>query len=269
MNKTGFIGTGNMAEALIKGVIDKKVLDPENIHISDIRKDRLEALSEKYNVQISESNDDLVNICDCIFLSIKPQNMHQVLDQLDKQGIQEKLFVSIAAGITTEKIESILGEVPVIRVMPNTPALIAQGASAMFANKKAKDKTGQIEKILSAVGIVQVLTDESLMDAVTAVSGSGPAYFFYLMQYMIEAAEELGLDDLSAKKLVLQTAKGSALLAETADKTDESCAQLRDKVTSPGGTTEAAIKVFDKAEMNSVIKNAVKKAAERSKQLSG
>jgi pyrroline-5-carboxylate reductase len=153
--------------------------------------------------------------------------------------------------------------------MPNTPALISEGASALFANDKAKPMLAQAMAIFSSVGKTVIVEDEDLIDAVTAVSGSGPAYYFLLMEEMIKAAVELGLPEPVAKDLVLQTAYGAGLLAIEADKNNETPAELRRKVTSPGGTTEAAIKVFVEGNFGLLVQAALKRACERSKELSG
>jgi pyrroline-5-carboxylate reductase len=153
--------------------------------------------------------------------------------------------------------------------MPNTPALIGEGASALFANNKAKAMLDKATSIFSAVGKAVVVEDEGLIDAVTAVSGSGPAYYFLLMEEMIKAAGKLGLTDETAKELVLQTAKGAALLAAERDKQGETPAQLRQKVTSPGGTTEAALKIFSEGQLGELISKGIEQACERSKELSG
>jgi pyrroline-5-carboxylate reductase len=177
--------------------------------------------------------------------------------------------ISIAAGVKVEKITGSLDDVAVVRVMPNTPALLGEGASALFANNKAKSRLEEALKIFSAVGKAVVVDDEGLIDAVTAVSGSGPAYYFLLMEEMTKAGIELGLPEEVSKDLVLQTAKGAALLATERDKEGESPAELRRKVTSPGGTTEAALKVFAEGDFGPLVQAALKRACERSKELSG
>jgi pyrroline-5-carboxylate reductase len=190
------------------------------------------------------------------------------------QGIKDAvgadtLIISIAAGVKVANIAAVLGDTAIVRIMPNTPALIGEGASALFANDKAKPMLEEAKLIFSAVGKTVVIENEDLIDAVTAVSGSGPAYYFLLMEEMIKAAVELGLPKTVAKDLVLQTAKGAGLLAAEADKTGESPAELRRKVTSPGGTTEAALKVLAEGKFGPLIEAAVKKARDRSKELSG
>jgi len=257
-----------MAEALIKGVLSAKVCRPENIFISDIRTERLADLTEKYNVQPAESNTSLAAGVDTLILSVKPQNMNEVLEEIRNFLADDTLIISIAAGIKTANIAGILGERPIIRVMPNTPALLGEGASALFATPPAVKKLQTALDLFSAVGIAIVVDDEDLIDVVTAVSGSGPAYFFLLMEEMIKIGTDLALPSETATKLVLQTAAGAAKLAMEADNTGETTAELRRKVTSPGGTTEAALNVLKQGGFDSLFSKAIKKARDRSRQLS-
>ena len=269
MGTIGFIGSGNMAEALIKGIIAAGIYKPANIFVSDIRPERLKQLVKKYKVKPTKNNNKLASKADIFVLSVKPQNMTEALESIKDAVSNKKLVISIAAGVKTSRIADVLGDVAIIRAMPNTPALIGEGASALFANTKAKPMLEAAKLIFSAVGKAVVIEDEDLIDAVTAVSGSGPAYYFLLMEEMIKAAVELGLPKTVAKDLVLQTAKGAGLLAAEADKTGESPAELRRKVTSPGGTTEAALKVLAEGKFGPLIEAAVKKARDRSRELSG
>ena len=265
MDTIGFIGGGNMAEAIIKGIIASSQYSPDNILVSDIATDRLEFLKDAYAIQLTKDNNTLVDNTQVIVLSVKPQQFPDVLSEIKDNISDDKLIVSIAAGITTSKIENSLGDIPIVRVMPNTPALIGEGAAALFANDKAKAKLDTALAIFSSIGIAVVVEDEDLIDAVTALSGSGPAYFFLLMQEMIKTAKELGLSDDIAKDLVLQTAKGSALLAAESSDTPT---ELRKKVTSPGGTTQAAMEVFADMGFAELINAALKKARDRSIELS-
>ena len=269
METIGFIGAGNMAEALIKGVINAKLYTPENVFISDIRSERLNFLSETYRVIACEENSALAAKVQTVVLSIKPQNMTDALESIKDAIGSEQLVISIAAGIKVANITAVLGDIAIVRVMPNTPALIGQGAGALFGNERAKPMQNKAVEILSAVGKAVIVDDEDLIDAVTALSGSGPAYYFLLMEEMIKAGIQLGLTEDVAKDLVLQTAKGAGLLAVEADKNSESPAVLRQKVTSPGGTTEAAIKVFKEGKINELVSAAINRAYERSKELSG
>jgi pyrroline-5-carboxylate reductase len=270
METLGFIGGGNMAEALIKGIINACVFSDEHIMVSDILPRRLDILSEKYNIQTISDNKMLAEKADILVLSIKPQNMPEVLEEI-KEIIKIKsdiLIISIAAGIKTANISEVLGNIGIIRVMPNTPALIGEGASALFVNEIAKTRSTIAEKIFSSVGMAVFVETEDLIDAVTAVSGSGPAYYFLLTEELIKAAVKLGLPWETTKKLVLQTAKGASLLALDADKTGESASDLRKKVTSPGGTTEAALKVLKEGNFCLLIETALTKARNRSRELS-
>lgn len=277
MAKIGFIGAGNMAEAIIKGIIDAKVYKSKDVIISDVRPQRIKFLCNKYKVTSAGDNNKLAKAVNILVLSVKPQNMPQVLDEIKgaigplRDALRHKniLIISIAAGITTKRIQKVLGNVPVVRVMPNTPALIGQGAAAIFATKKAKKRLNEVKRVFSAVGLAVEVNNEKLIDAVTAVSGSGPAYFFLLMEQMIKSAEKLGLKKDIAEKLVLQTAKGAGLLAVEAAKEKRSPDILRKNVTSPGGTTEAALKVFSKRNFEKMVNEALSAAAKRSRELSG
>jgi pyrroline-5-carboxylate reductase len=258
-----------MAEAIIRGIITAKIYRPEHIFVSDIRQDRLEFLREEYKIITLDDNAGLADEAAIIVLSVKPQKMGLVLREIKDAVNPEKLIISIAAGIRLGSIAAVLGEVPIVRVMPNTPALIGEGAAALYANEKARPMLEKARGIFESVGLAVVVDNEDLIDAVTAVSGSGPAYYFLLMEEMIEAATTLGLDRGLAKDLVLQTAKGASLLAIEADKNNESPAVLRRKVTSPGGTTEAALNVFTASKFGSMIADALKAAVERSRTLRG
>ena len=267
MNTIGFIGGGNMAEALIKGIVTAGIYAPQEILVSDIRAERLGFLADKYGAVTTESNSKLASEAETVVLSVKPQMMIEVLDGVKGAIAPGTLVISIAAGITVANLAALLGEIAIIRVMPNTPALIGEGASALFANEQAKPLLEKALSVFSSVGRAVVVDDEDLIDAVTAVSGSGPAYYFLLMEEMIKAGVELGLPEDVAKDLVLQTARGAGLLATEADKNGESPAELRRKVTSPGGTTEAAIKVFKEGKIDELVSAAITRARERSREL--
>jgi pyrroline-5-carboxylate reductase len=264
----GFVGSGNMAEALIKGITAAKLYTPENVFISDIRTERLESLADKYGVTAVENNAELAGKVETLVLSIKPQNMNDALGSVKDAIGSETLVISIAAGIKIEKIAAVLGDMAIIRVMPNTPALIGEGASGLYANEQAKFLLDKAVSICSSVGKAVIVDNEDLIDTVTAVSGSGPAYYFMLMEEMIKAGIELGLPEDVAKNLVLQTARGAGLLATEADKNNESPAELRRKVTSPGGTTEAALKVFADGNISELISAAITRARDRGRELS-
>jgi pyrroline-5-carboxylate reductase len=268
LDTIGFIGSGNMAEALIKGIVTAGLYAPENVFVSDIRTERLDVLKDKYGVTAVGNNAELAGKVETLVLSIKPQNMNDALQSIKDAIGKETLVISIAAGIKIEKIAAVLGDMAIIRVMPNTPALIGEGASGLYANERAKSMLDKAVSICSSVGKAVIVDDEDLIDAVTAVSGSGPAYYFLLMEEMVKAGTELGLPVDTAKDLVLQTAKGAGLLATEADKNNESPAELRRKVTSPGGTTEAALKVFADGKISELITAALTRARDRGRELS-
>jgi pyrroline-5-carboxylate reductase len=268
MSTIGFIGSGNMAEALVRGIITTGVYRPQDVSISDIRQERLRELAGKYGVVPRETNVQVVERAETVVLSVKPQVMKEALQSIQGVPTTGRLFISIAAGVKVTQIAGVLGDVPIIRVMPNTPALVGAGASALFANERAEPLLDKALSIFAAVGKAVVVREEGLIDAVTAVSGSGPAYFFLLMEAMIDAAVALGLPPDVAKGLVLQTAKGAGLLAVEADKNGESPAVLRRKVTSPHGTTEAALKVFAAHGFAELVAEAVSAARDRSRELS-
>ena len=269
MSTIGFIGSGNMAEALIRGIIAAKACPSRDLFVSDVRRERLQELADKYGVTPCDSNAQIVQRSDTVVLSVKPQVMSDALQSIKDSRGAGKLFISIAAGVRVAKIAAALGDVPIIRVMPNTPALIGEGASALFANERAQPLLDRALLIFSAVGKAVVVQEEGQIDAVTAVSGSGPAYFFLLMEAMTESAVSLGLSPEVAKDLVLQTAQGAGLLAVEADKNGESPAVLRRKVTSPHGTTEAALKVFAAGNFQKLVTDALTAARDRSRELSG
>lgn len=268
MGTIGFIGGGNMAEALIKGIIAAGIYLPKSIFVSDVRHKRLKYLEKKYRVKTTGDNAELAAVAGILVLAVKPQNMTEAVQTIKDSLKKNTLVISIAAGRRISSITDILGNIAVVRVMPNTPALIGEGASALFANEKAKPMLKKAEKIFSSVGLAVIVDNEDLIDAATAVNGSGPAYYFLLMEEMIKAAIRLGLSENAAKDLVLQTAKGAALLAVEADKNGENPAELRRKVTSPGGTTEAAINVFRQKNFSRLVADAVKAACKKSRHLS-
>ncbi|HSV27385.1 MAG TPA: pyrroline-5-carboxylate reductase [Sedimentisphaerales bacterium] len=268
MGTIGFIGSGNMAEAIIKGILAGRAAESGDILISDVRPERLAELSARYDVGIAYDNLDLVTRSSVVFLAVKPQTITEVLEQARSAFSHDKLVISIAAGIRTAKITTIIGQIPVIRVMPNTPVLVGEGVSVIYATAQAHGHLSTAVRLFSAVGFVTSVEDESLMDAVTAVSGSGPAYFFMLMEEMIKASVAVGLPPQMAHDLVLHTARGAAILACEADKSGESAAELRKKVTSPRGTTEAAMNIMINEGCGQIIIRAIKAARDRSIELS-
>jgi len=262
--KIGFIGAGNMAGALLGGLRQSGVAGKQ-LCATDLNQSRLKQLADDLVIRTLDSNQALVDECDVVVLSVKPQVMQEVITNLNLSNPQQ-LFISIAAGITTSSFAKWFGQsVALVRTMPNTPAMVQSGATGLFASNQVTDEQKQIaEQIMSAVGIALWVEEESLLDTVTAVSGSGPAYFFYMMQAMEQAGIELGLSEDVAHQLTIQTALGAAKLASgSADSPEE----LRKKVTSPGGTTEAAINTLEASKGIELIKQAVTAANHRSVEL--
>jgi len=266
-NKIGFIGGGNMASSLISGLIASGHA-PEQIWVSDISPDTLTALKNQLNVNTSVDNDDIINAVDVVVLAVKPQTLSAVAQSIAAQIQQKKsLVVSIAAGINQNSLSRWLGaDTAIVRCMPNTPALVLTGATALHANDKVTGEQRDLaENILRSVGIALWVEDEAELDAVTAVSGSGPAYYFLLMEAMEKAALELGLTQETARLLVQQTALGAAKIAlESA----ESPEQLRKRVTSPGGTTQKAIETFEQGGFTELVSKALHAARDRSIEMS-
>lgn len=268
MDTIGFIGAGNMAEAFIKGIISSGMYAKEAVMASDVRPERLEFLSEEYGIRTTLDNVQLVTESAIVFLSVKPQNMAKMLDGIAGKLRDDVLIVTIAAGITTSYLAGKLGDVPIIRTMPNTPAMVDEGATAIFNRNASAEALERVVALFGAVGKTVTIDNESLIDAVTAVSGSGPAYFFLLMEEMVRSAEELGLPSDAAEELVYQTAKGAGVLAMMAYARNESPGELRRKVTSPGGTTEAAMRVFREGNFGGNVFAAIARARDRGRELS-
>jgi len=265
--KIGFIGGGNMASSLIKGLIASGHAQNQ-LWVSDSNQETLNALAENLKVNVSASNIDMVNEVDVVVLAVKPQVLREVAVQISNITRNRKLLVvSIAAGISQDSLTEWLGaEVAVVRCMPNTPALVRTGATALHANINVNDEQKDLaENILRSVGISLWVDHESELDAVTAVSGSGPAYYFLLMEAMEKAAIELGLGEHTARLLIQQTALGAAKIALESDETP---GQLRQRVTSPGGTTEQAIETFEEGAFSQLVSKALHAARDRSIEIS-
>ena len=272
-NKTiGFIGAGNISEAIIKGILSAKLVTPSRVIASDKDSAKLASLAEKYEIRIVSNNSSVIEDSDVVVMAIKPSDMEGALLETAKAFGKRKLLISVAAGKRTKYMEDALirGGLkilpPVIRAMPNTPALVKAGATGVFAGEGAtKDDLDIARRIFSSIGEVVVVEDESMMDAITGVSGSGPAYVFLFMASMIEAAEKNGLSREDAKKLVIQTTLGAAKLAK---ESGTELFELIRMVSSPGGTTVAGLKVFEESGIRKITEKAVTAAIKRAKELS-
>lgn len=262
--KIGFIGGGNMATALIGGLAGR--LTPvDRIRVVDPNAEALARLRQRFGVGTAQQVDAGLAGCDLIVLAVKPQQMQTVAAQL-RPHLQAQLVLSIAAGIRTDDLSRWLGSYgAIVRSMPNTPALIGQGITGMVAMRGVSDKQrAAADAVMRAVGATLWLDDETLIDAVTAVSGSGPAYVFYFLEAILEAAQELGLSREQGTALALATFGGATRLAE---QSTEPLHVLRQRVTSKGGTTQAALASMEAAGVKQAIVTAIKVAAERSREL--
>ena len=261
----GFIGAGNMAYAIISGLINND-FSAENIKISDTNESLLSLRKKEFNLEVFTDNSELVRHCDVIVLAVKPQMLSSVC-QLLKQALNSNtLIISIAAGLRVHDIDRWLGgDCAIVRTMPNTPALLNQGVTGMFANERVSDAQKELAtSILNSVGQSLWVTDEVMLDAVTALSGSGPAYFFLMIESMSKAGVALGLDEKTAQSLSIQTALGASMMASVSD---ESPRDLRANVTSPNGTTQAAIESFQDQNFDMIVAHAMRAAFDRASQL--
>lgn len=261
--KIGFIGAGNMARSLIGGLISSGV-KTENIFATDHSEDTRKAFEKDFLIQTFANNQQLVEQCDVVVFAVKPQVLKTVATEIKAKD--SALYLSIAAGIPSESINNWLGSnKAIVRSMPNTPSLVLSGASGLYANAHvSEDQKDIAESILRAVGLTVWVENEAQLDAVTALSGSGPAYFFMVMEAMEKAGTELGLPAETARLLAIQTGFGSTKLALEMDDAPE---ELRKKVTSPGGTTEQAIKTFEELGLIEIFSKAMKAAHDRAEEL--
>jgi len=264
--RLAFIGAGNMARSLIGGLVADG-WDPACISVSDPDTEQLSVLSSRFQVNTDTNNHTVTENAEVVVLAVKPQVIRDVaLDLGDLTRKQQPLFISIAAGIRATDLQRWLGgSCALVRCMPNTPALVQSGATALWHNENVTDEqTDLAETILRAVGLALWVESEDLMDAVTALSGSGPAYFLLVMEALQEAGQVLGLPEETAKLLSLQTAFGAAKMAL---ESSEDAAILRQRVTSPGGTTEKALEVLENGGLRSLFSDALHAARSRSREL--
>ncbi|MBT3324326.1 pyrroline-5-carboxylate reductase [archaeon] len=261
--KIGFIGSGNMAKALMKGILDKGISSNEEIISSDIFPEALEFVKKEYSIKTTEDNKEVVRNSEIIFLAVKPQIMNEVLEGI-KEEINEQLIVSIAAGVTLKQIEKVLEGKKIIRVMPNTPCLVGEMAAGFSVNEFVnEEELKKIETVLRCSGVAYNLEEKDL-DAVTGLSGSGPAFVARLIEAFTEAGIENGLDKDVAYSLSLKTFLGTAKLLE--EKGLEA-GKLVEMVSSPNGTTVAGREILESSDYKEIIKKTINRAKERSIEL--
>jgi pyrroline-5-carboxylate reductase len=262
--KLAFIGSGRMAEAMIRGLTSKEYT-AKNIIISDKDENKAVALAKKFGVIRAASNSDAISKAEVVLLCVKPQVVLQVLEELMPLAKGSKVFISIAAGISIKSLEKYLGKAAVVRAMPNNPALIGEGMTAISGGTFAKEKDLKLaDKIFSSIGDT-VRVEERFMNAVTGLSGSGPAFIYEALASLIEGGIDAGLSKDLARRLAEKTMLGSI---KTVIKTKKTPDELKDMVTSPGGTTLAGLRVMDEGGFKKILKNAVVRASARAKEIS-
>ncbi|MGM0595277.1 MAG: pyrroline-5-carboxylate reductase [Pseudomonadota bacterium] len=262
----GFIGGGNMAASLIGGLISDGFA-ADRIRVAEPDAARREDLASRFGIHTGERNSELVNAVDVVVLAVKPQMLPQVCREIAAATQTARpLLLSVAAGLRVADIDRWLGgDNAIVRTMPNTPALVMSGATALYANDRVSEEQRELaEAIMRAVGLTLWVEEEPLLDAVTAISGSGPAYFFLLTEMLERSGVALGLPEKSARLLALQTAFGAAKMAL---ESPDDCAQLRARVTSPGGTTEQAINQLEQGNIRELFQRAVEAARDRATEL--
>lgn len=266
MTKIAFIGGGHMASSIVGGLVASG-WEPKHIIVADRNKNKLENLTQKYAIVTSSDNRDVIDKADYVVLAVKPQVMQELLEQHQNEFAQNRpAVISVAAGITCKSIQQWIGTaVPIIRVMPNMPSLHGLGASGLYANSNCSDEDKSIaQEIMNSVGITTWLENEKLIDVITGISGSGPAYFYQLMQIMQQTAINYGLEADIARQFVVQTALGAAHIAQN-DHQDLN--QLISNVCIQGGTTEAAINTMRANGIHSVVTKGIDAAIKRADEL--
>jgi len=261
----GFIGAGNMAYALISGLINSG-FNAQNIKLSDTDAALLSLRADEFNLDVFTDNTELTAQCDVIVFAVKPQVLSIVCKELQAHISHKPLIISIAAGVRATDINRWLGgNTAIIRTMPNTPALLGKGATGMMANEAVSDEQKTLaRRILGAVSECLWVEDEKMLDVVTALSGSGPAYFFLMIESMTKAGVALGLDEKTAEQLSIQTALGASIMANSSE---DSAHELRAKVTSPNGTTQAAIESFQDQNFEMLVSHAMRAAFDRAREM--
>ncbi len=264
-SKIAFLGAGNMAEALVAGIVKAKLSEPEFVLATDITPARLEILKDRYQIQVGVKNLDAVLWADIIVLCVKPQVMNDVLTEIQSSLSEKQLVISVAAGVSINRMQDKIGQtIPLVRAMPNTPAVIQEGVTALAGcSGLSLEQLSVAQTLFESVGRV-VVVDEALMDAVTGLSGSGPAYVYLAIEALIDGGVRVGLPRNIAHVLAVQTVLGAAKMVR---ETNEHPAVLKDRVTSPGGTTIAGLQRLEEGGLRATLIDAVEAATNRSREL--
>lgn len=263
MTKLTFIGAGNMAEALISGIVVNNLLSPKEIWATNQSdKEKLINLKNRYHINISYDNEELFNGTEIVVLAMKPKDVIEAMHRIKDFLKEDMVIVSLLAGVSMESLEFLAQKnLGIIRAMPNTSAAIGKSATALAANDYvSSNQKNLIKQIFDTVGMT-IFVKEKQLDAITGLSGSGPAYIYYFVEAAEKIAADLGLEEDLSKKLIIQTLKGAA---EMLEKSGKEASQLRREVTSPNGTTEAGLKVLEKNQVQEAFKECIKEATERS-----
>lgn len=263
--KIAFLGAGNMAEALVAGILKSKLADPDSLLATDISQARLTVLKDRYDLHFCQKNSDAVSWADVIILCVKPQVINEVLTDIQSDLTEKHIVISVAAGVPLANIQAKIGQrISLVRAMPNTPAVIQEGVTALSGCSGLSSECLEMaKKIFESVGRV-VVVDESLMDAVTGLSGSGPAYIYLAIEALIDGGVRVGLPRNVAHTLAVQTVLGAAKMVS---ETGEHPAVLKDRVTSPAGTTIAGLQRLEEGGLRATLIEAVEAAAHRSREL--
>ncbi|MGE5190061.1 MAG: pyrroline-5-carboxylate reductase [Gemmatimonadota bacterium] len=267
MKGVGFFGAGNMGEAMIRGIVGAKVLPPRDVHVLDIRAGRARELSRRYGVSPADGAPALLAACDTIVLAVKPKDVPAALEALGRANLKGKLVISIAAGVPTAALRDALGrDAAVVRAMPNTPAQVGMGSTGLyFAPGLSERRKDTARKIFSALGTVAEFAREELLDAVTALSGSGPAFAFLFIEALADGAVRAGMGRDEALRLAASTVEGAGRMVR---ETGKHPGELKDMVTSPGGTTAAGIAALEAGAFRGTVMAAVYAAWQRCREIS-
>ncbi|HWO75748.1 MAG TPA: pyrroline-5-carboxylate reductase [Bacillus sp. (in: firmicutes)] len=266
MEKIACIGAGSMAESIIEGILGRGLVSPASLFVTNKQdQQRLQYLQEKYGVQTTYDLEGILKEAQCIILAMKPKDAHEALETIKPYVQRTSVIISVLAGIPINTIEKILGEeFKIVRAMPNTSAAIGKSATAIAHNQRvSEDEVKNVVQLFSSIGVTAVV-DEEKLDAITGLSGSGPAYIYYIVEAFEQSAKELGLDEEIAKTFIIQTLMGAG---EMLNQTKKEPADLRKAVTSPGGTTEAGLKVLESLHVKEALVSCVKEATRQSKKL--
>ncbi len=261
----GFIGCGSMGTAIIKGIVKNNTVDSDKIWVYDVQADKAEALQKNISVNVASDYSELCEKSDCIFLVVKPADLSHLLSRINNLLHENHLIVSVIAGISTGFIDSALGNNHrVIRLMPNTPCLIGEGVIAISPGKYARESDpDMVEELVASLGLT-IKTEDKYMDAITALSGSGPAYVLLFLESLVEGGVNIGLDRQTAENLATQTLMGTAKMAQSSG---NNYVELKNSVASPGGTTIAALKSLETNAFRGTVMDAVAAAFQRAKSL--